>query len=131
MLKKLPTLHLKLSLALKLESALLGLGLGLVVFGTLLTTIFFFSYRNKFYPGVTIEGVPVGGQTREDAYTILQSHQPLNSYTVTLAVEDIQLASNSAQLNLKKDYGAVIHEAFYVPCEALFQRLWARPAHRL
>lgn len=87
---------------------LLGLSLGLVS-----TVSFFWYFQNRFYPGVMIDSVPVGGLTLSQARAkIADNLSPLPDTVLTLTANTTSLSSSSAQLGFSYDFETTLGQAY-------------------
>ena len=70
------------------------------------------SLQDKIQPNTSIDGVAIGGLTNEEATNLLQeSMQAVPQETVTLQVDDIKIASTSAELGLTKNTAYLLEVA--------------------
>jgi vancomycin resistance protein YoaR len=89
----------------RLESWLIGLGLGLIILGIGGGWVFVESHADRFYPGIVINDTQVGGLTKLEAYNLLAGKTtPPGEFQVQVNVDSIVLASSSAELGLHYDY---------------------------
>lgn len=87
---------------------LLGLSLGLVS-----TVSFFWYFQNRFYPGVLIDTVPVGGLTLTEARAKIVGELPTPPDAVlTLTANTASLSSSSAQLGVSYDFDNMLGQAY-------------------
>lgn len=77
--------------------------------------VFLNQYQNKIMPGVRVNEQPVGGLTKSQALELLSTKNTQPPETmVKLVVDDIVVASSSAELGLAADHLAAIDQAFQV-----------------
>lgn len=70
-------------------------------------------YQDKFFPGVSIDGIMVGGKTKQEAkLLLLQKENTLPSFSLTLNVDGVEVASSGAQLGGHYDYDQSVEDAF-------------------
>lgn len=98
----------------KLEAWAAGLACGLVLIGALGVGGFLQQYQDKFYPGVLVDGVQVGGLTIAQARERLPQENDAPEKVVTVHVDDIEVASSSAELGLHRNYAAALEAAMKV-----------------
>lgn len=105
------------------------LGISLLVFSAVCIGLYLYTHRTNIYPGITIDTIPVGGLTVEQARQELQQNEDLPEFTVTLINErdpEIKLASNSAELNLHRNYEEILAFAYsYGRTGTTFEKLQA------
>ncbi|MBD3279503.1 MAG: hypothetical protein GF390_02200, partial [Candidatus Pacebacteria bacterium] len=119
---------IKSALPASFKAWLSGTLLGLVVISILASGFFFYSYQNKFYQGVYLDGLHLGGLTRSEAVKLItaKNQQPLlKQYHLELAVDEVKIASDSSQLGQYQDYQPALAQAFEVGRSGFpIQRLW-------
>lgn len=95
-----------------------GIAAGVLIFGIIISFVFFQQNRNKIYPNIFIGETNVGGLTKQQAETLLsrQQQQFLNNtnYPLTVAVNDISISSSSAELGLHQTHKDSIDQAFKI-----------------
>lgn len=95
---------------------LLGLAVGLVVVGVILSNMFFSLYADLIYPGIEISSVAVGGLTKQAAAAKLQNQLPAPEsklITVQASTED-KVATVAAQLTIVPQVDQAVEQAFQV-----------------
>lgn len=100
-----------LSILNKFEAWAIGIGCGLLAVGTIGLILFLHHYRDRFYPGVYVDAVHVGGLTLAEARDQMPQ-TTLPDGVLTLQVDDISVASSSAELGLHRDYDQALTAAF-------------------
>lgn len=103
-----------------------GLLLGsftLTIFGS---AIFFYIFNQRIFPGVTINTLEVSGLTPSEAKLLLTKKvKTPQEYQITLRIDDIYLASSSAELGLKPDLQTAIDQAYNTGrSPSLFKSFW-------
>lgn len=93
-------------------SLFFGVGLGLLVVLSLIFIWINFSYQGRFIEGVHISGVSVAGLTPEQALQRLELQLQVPTHVVTLASEEHQISSTSAQLGLHYNTQHALNQAF-------------------
>lgn len=73
-------------------------------------------YDNLIYPGVFIEGVNVGGKTKDKALSLLsQKYKDINKQrNIVIKVMDKEYTLNFSELNIEYNYDEVINSAFNI-----------------
>ncbi|WP_027623893.1 VanW family protein [Clostridium lundense] len=73
-------------------------------------------YDNLIYPGVFIEGVNVGGKTKDKAISLLsQKYTDVNKKrNIVIKVADKEYTLNFSELNIEYNYDEVINSAFNI-----------------
>lgn len=73
-------------------------------------------YDNLIYPGTFIEGVNVGGKTKDKALSLLsQKYKETNKErNIIIKVMDKQYSLNFSELNIEYNYNEVINSAFNI-----------------
>lgn len=86
----------------------------LVILASGLAAYLTFSFYNyRILPNTTINGVPVGGLTIEEATPLLQSTElALPEKDLVLSVDDITIASGSGELGIHYNYDSVVKDAY-------------------
>ncbi|MCA9373506.1 peptidoglycan binding domain-containing protein, partial [Candidatus Woesebacteria bacterium] len=106
-------LSIKLSFVRSRKMVLLGSLLGITSLTIAGTLLFLYQFRNSIYPNISIENIPVGGLTKDQALQkILSQESELPAQTLELAVDNITLASESAQLGANYDTQSAIDTAY-------------------
>lgn len=106
-------LSIKLSFVKSRKMMLLGSFLGVTSLTIAALLLFLYQYRTSIYPNIFIEEVPVGGLTQEQALQKIQDAQrSLPLQNITLTVDDIAIASTSAQLGAKSDFTSAVEAAY-------------------
>jgi vancomycin resistance protein YoaR len=73
------------------------------------------TYRERFYPGIVIDGIDVSGKTVDEAKQFLtDKHQNDDSTQITLTVDTLQVSSSAAQLGVQRPLDQTLQEAFAV-----------------
>ena len=76
---------------------------------------FFFLFQDRIYPGIKIDNIEVGGLTKNQARQLLEHELKLPpEYSITIKVDDIELASSSSQLKIDREYNQAIIQAYEV-----------------
>jgi len=121
-------LHARLTTTQRLEAWLSGAALGLIVILGATSLLFFKYYQQRYYPGTVVDGVEIGGLTRDQAkQRLLDQFRAPPEYQVTLRVDDISVSSGSAQLGLQSDLEMVLSQAFNVNRDTEVSRLVRLP----
>jgi len=83
-------------------------------------------YQDRFYPGVVIDGIQVGGKTKTQVKELLLSKAATEpSFSLTLQVDDISVASSAAQLGGHFNYDATIEKSFNAGrSDSYLSRVW-------
>lgn len=83
-------------------------------------------YRDRFYPGIYIDGVAAGGKTKTQIKDeLLSKENDAPSFSLTLSVDNIQVASSAAQLGGHYDYDTTIEQAYNAGRnEPLLAQVW-------
>lgn len=99
---------------------------GLFVVAAGLTHYLLQQYQDTIYPNVSIDQVTVSGMTRAEArQALLQREKTLPSFSLTLAVDDITVASAAAELGGSYNYDLALDRAFEVGRQQpWWQRVW-------
>lgn len=92
-------------------------------------------YQNRFYPGIAIDDIQAGGKTKAEVKELLVAKANTEpTFSLTLHVDDIQVASSAAELGGHYDYDSVIEKGFQAGrTEPLLQRIvrvtspWIKP----
>jgi vancomycin resistance protein YoaR len=72
-------------------------------------------YREKFYPGVVIDNVIASGKTKAEIKALLlESENSAPTFSLTLHVDDVQIASSATELGGHYDYDKAIDEAYSI-----------------
>ncbi len=80
---------------------LIAFGLGLAFSGLFLLDK---NLEDKILPNTTIDGIYIGGTTLPEALLLLEQRQSeIPEATIVVSVDDIQIASSGAELNLKRN----------------------------
>lgn len=110
----------------KLTPWLTGLLLGILVLSIAGSSVFFALFQNRIYPGIKIDGIEMGGLTPTQARQLLtQKLSEPAVYQVTLVVDDIKLASSSAELGLYREYEQSLAQAYEIGRVGFpLKRLW-------
>jgi vancomycin resistance protein YoaR len=88
--------------------ALIMIGAGLFQ-----TIAFFRFHENLIYPGVSINGIPVGSLSQDMALNALETDSPsLPTYTIVITSDTDHVSSSAAQLGLKYQHDHAIETAF-------------------
>ncbi len=96
----------------RIEAWVAGLGLGLAILGVGSGWATLQAHQDRFYPGLTVNGTPVGSLTKLEAHALLSEKRPLPALTtLQLVVDDITLASSSAELGLHYDLDSTLNAA--------------------
>jgi len=70
-------------------------------------------FQDRFYPGIIIDGIHASGKTQSQIKELLLSREKsYPSFSLTLQVDDISIASSAAELGGHFDYDATIHKAY-------------------
>lgn len=70
-------------------------------------------YNHRILPNTTINNIPVGGLTIEEATPLLQANEiALPEKDLVLSVDDITIASGSGVLGIHYDYDSVVKNAY-------------------
>lgn len=102
---------------------LIGLSLG---FFLLLSSIFIFIKQldQKIYDGIQIEGIDVGLLSKEEALNKLNRNNQLDTFTITLVKDNLQISSNSALLGVYQNKNKAVEQAFlYGKDEPIFKKI--------
>lgn len=83
-------------------------------------------YQDRFYPGVVIDGIEASGKTPTQLKELLLSKENSDpSFSLTLHVDDIDVASSSSELGGHFDYDATIEKAYQSGRqEKYLSRIW-------
>lgn len=110
----------------KLFPWLFGFLLGILILSIVGSSVFFILFQNRIYPGVEINSVEIGGLTQTQAKQLLTQKLPkLETHYITLTVDDIKLASSSAQLGIFREYDQSLAQAYEIGRVGFpLKRLW-------
>ncbi|MBU0576063.1 VanW family protein [Patescibacteria group bacterium] len=110
----------------KLTPWLTGLLLGILVLSIAGSCVFLILFQNRIYPGIKIDDVPIGGLTPAEAKQLLAQQLPKpTTRQVTLSVDDIKLASSSAELGLFREHNQSLAQAYEIGRVGFpLKRLW-------
>lgn len=94
-------------------------------------------YNDRFYPGVQIDDLDVSGKTKTEAKQALLAYEnTLPTFSLTLHVDDIQIASSATQLGGHYEYDQAIEKAYTTGRQdTLLSRIWrvispwSKPVH--
>lgn len=105
-----------LSPFLTLEAIAVGLGLGLLLVGGALAYQLTNRYQNVVYPGVSVNGIEVGGLDKNQARAQLAQSlpKPDPSTQLVIEVDGIQVASRAAELGWAYHVDSTIEQAYQV-----------------
>jgi vancomycin resistance protein YoaR len=99
----------------KLLPWLTGLLLGALVLSFAGSTVFLVLFQNRIYPGIKIENIEVGGLTVSEAKFLLSKQLPEpTAHQVEVVIDDIKLASSSADLGLSRNHDLPLNQAYEV-----------------
>src|SRR5689334_14419781 len=110
----------------KMERWCLLLSLLLLICAVSITTFMMNQYKDRFYPGVKLNGVEVSGKTKLEVKELLMTQENATSpFSLTLHVDDIQVASSSTELGGHYNQDEVIEKGFSVGRNQPFlTRVW-------
>jgi len=93
--------------------------------GSAATLVYIRQFEKTFYPGVTIDTLPMAGLTSDQAHQLLLKNQPQLEPTFTLTVDDITISSTSAELKIEKNIDQSIQIGFlYAKTGTPWRRLY-------
>lgn len=96
-----------------LEKLCLAGSVALLLVAVGITTLLNRHYQDKFFPGVSIDGIAVGGRTQQEVkQLLLEKENTLPTFSLTLNVDGIEVASSGAELGGHYDYAQSIEQAF-------------------
>lgn len=103
-----------------------GFVLGVFILITTGSAAFFYIFKDRIYPGVTVANLSVSGLTTQETQNFLQQHlKNIPKYQISLAVDDIEIASSSTQLNIAQNFKAAATQAYQVGRNgSFFHRIW-------
>lgn len=85
------------------------------------------NFQDSFYPHVLIDSIPVAGKTPEEAQDLLREQQKtVPAFSVTLGVDDISIASSSAELGFRRTHEKAFAQAMAVGRKEHFFAKWWR-----
>ncbi len=110
----------------KMERWCLLLSLLLLICAVSITAFMVNQYTDRFYPGVKLNGAEVNGKTKAEVKELLMTQEnQLAPFSITLHVDDIQVASSSAELGGHYNQDEVIEKGFKVGRnQSFFTRVW-------
>ncbi|MGD9129690.1 MAG: VanW family protein [Candidatus Woesebacteria bacterium] len=112
----------------KIEYLLAVLVLSVFTASIIAISIFFFSYQDKFYPGIYVDGIELAGLTKKEALPKLQSSKQTPNLSLEIVTEEIKAISQNHELQPIINYQTVLSEAYEVnrvgfPLKRLFNAL--------
>ncbi|MFZ5376220.1 MAG: VanW family protein [Patescibacteria group bacterium] len=75
--------------------------IGSLLLATCIAGLFFYQYRDRFYPGIFVEGRNLDGLTLVQATSLLEKSAQPRPHQIILAVDDVEISSSSSQLEAK------------------------------
>ena len=103
-----------------------GIGLVLLLVGVGGIAFFIHAHRDRIYPGVYLNDLPLGELTHQEASQLLaQEYAAPPPFSVKVIVDDIEVASSSGDLGLQYHWEPVVSQALaYGKTGPLLQRWW-------
>lgn len=110
----------------KIEQLCLMSSILLLICAGVMSFVMMSQFKDRFYPGVNIDSLSVTGKTKAEVkQELLASENDRPTFSLTLRVDDIEVASSAAELGGHYDYDAAIEQAYSIGREAsFFSRVW-------
>lgn len=88
---------------------------GVLILAVLGSLLFLNIFKARIYPGIVINNIAVGGLTKNEvAQLIKKKTKSPPSYQLSLKVDQLKIASDSAQLGLHHDFDSTINQAYKI-----------------
>ncbi len=107
------SVHFKLMFKKNYHLWLVGCLFALIFNLVLGLTVFHFYYQNRFFQGISIDQVELGGLTREQALREIKNNQPeFKNTQIKFVVDDLSQTLDSKIIFLGKNYQAALEHAY-------------------